>query len=213
MNTRKLLPAVFGIALLLVGCATAQDSTTDATPDYDVLFGSGATYEEFLEAATSRKGMWTANTDSAAKLLDRSADLVRRVEDTAGEYRMLVVAVDGCSDSANTIPYLAHLAANARNLELRIVHPDDARHIMEGNRTPDGRAATPTVLLLNKAGGSVGAFVERPSALQDWAIANKSSMRSRDFMREKFAWYDADGGRSTLAEMVALIETAASVRQ
>lgn len=197
--------AFFGLTLLLAGGVAGQDTEQN----YNDLYESGSTYDEFLADATARKEMWTSNTDLARKLVEESAEFVDRVEAQNGAFRMLVVAVDGCSDSANTIPYLALLASSARNLDLRIVHPDLGRSIMEDNRTPDGRAATPTVLLMDEEGLFLGAFVERPAALQDWAIAKKSSMRSRDFMREKFAWYREDGGRSTVAEMVALIESAA----
>ncbi len=166
------------------------------------LYESGQAYGDFLDAASARRAMWIRNTQNAQ--LD--PDAVKRAADVAGRYHLLAVAVDGCSDSANTLPYLARLVGESATLDMRIVHPDSARWIMEENPTPDGRAATPTVLILDSSFRAVGAFIERPAELQQWALENRSALSSGDFLREKFAWYDRDAGRQTVAEVLTIIE-------
>jgi Thioredoxin len=170
------------------------------------LFDSGQTYEVFLEAANRRKAMWHANTEKAQvpdSMLERAAAV-------PGTWHLLVVAVDGCSDSANTIPYLADLASALDGVDMRIVHPRFGDAIMNSHPTPDGRGATPTVILLNAQFEEVGAFVERPAPLQEWALANKDQLDPDQFLVEKAAWYDQDLGRTTMEEVVLLMEAAVS---
>ena len=186
--------------LFLAGEVVAQDLGS--------LYKSGTEYGQFLDDAVARRAMWLANTEKA----DVPDELLVRARAIGGSWHLLAVAVDACSDSANILPYLSALVANVDGLEMRIVHPDKGQWIMDANKTSDGRAATPTIVLLDGDLADAGVFVERPAELQKWALENKSAMNSRDFLREKFAWYDADAGRETIREIVELMERAAVVR-
>ncbi len=81
---------------------------------------------------------------------------------------------------------------------------------MESHRTPDGRPATPTVVLLNDEFEEAGCFVERPAVLQSWYLENQGTLGERELYRQKYAWYDRDAGSETLREFVELLERAAS---
>jgi hypothetical protein len=168
------------------------------------LFDGGQTYETFLEEADSRKAMWHANTENA-QVPD---DLLARARAVGGTWHLLAVAVDGCSDSANTIPYLAALAGAVDGLDLRIIDSRAGRALMNANPTPDGRAATPTVLLLDDAYDEAGVFIERPAPLQEWITANRDDLTDGEYMTHKFAWYDEDLGATTMLEVIELMEAA-----
>lgn len=165
----------------------------------DRLFERGRTYQSFLESANARKETWLENTRAAT--LDSA--VLARARAVGGEWRLLVVAEDWCGDSANTIPYVARLVDSLPSVALRIVNSTDGRWVMERYRTPDGRAATPTVVLLNAAGEPVGCFIERPAGLRK-AIA--AGGRSMTILTE---WRKQDAGRSTVLEIVELLEAAA----
>ena len=64
------------------------------------------------------------------------------------------------------------------------------RAIMEAHRTPDGRAATPTVILLTEGFAEAGCFVERPRQLQDWFLEHEHTLEEEELYRQKYAWYD-----------------------
>lgn len=186
-----------------VQVAAAQEHQVGgAARALEPLYQSGQAYSDFLEAADARRAMWIRNTRNA----ELTPDAVERASALNGSYHLLAVAIAGCSDSANTLPYLARLVAEYPAIGMRIVHPDSARWIMEENPTPDGRAATPTVLVLDASFQVIGAFVERPAGLQEWALEHRSRLSSGEFLREKFAWYDKDAGRQTIAEVLAIIE-------
>ncbi|MEZ4456224.1 MAG: thioredoxin family protein [Gemmatimonadales bacterium] len=93
---------------------------------------------------------------------------VERLRQLAGRWRLLVVAEDWCSDSVNTLPYVARLA-DAGSLPR---DPDHwpwlgaGRAVMESHPTPDGQATTPTMIVLDEDGREAGCFIERPAALR-----------------------------------------------
>jgi hypothetical protein len=105
------------------------------------------------------------------------------------------------------VPYIARLASLA-GVDLRIVTKARGLWLLEQHRTPDGRTATPTVVLLRE-GRDVGAWVERPEVLQTWFLAHQD-LSTRERLARKTSWYDWDRGASTLAEIVALAERTAA---
>lgn len=170
------------------------------------LYESGTPWDGFLAAARARRDMWQRHATTGVV----PADAVARAQALPGRWRLLVVAVDSCSDSVNTIPFLARLVASVPSLEMRVISPSDGRALMEARRTPDGRAATPTVVILDEAGNEAGCWIERPAALQAIAIEARAGGGTQEFAARKAAWYEADAGASTINELVALLEKAAA---
>ncbi|MCC6930811.1 MAG: thioredoxin family protein [Gemmatimonadaceae bacterium] len=177
-----------------------------AIPDstYRRLFESGVTMDAFLAAARQRKEQWAANYARGAV-----PDAVLTAARSApGPWKLLVVAVDGCSDSVNTVPYIARLAEQVMGVELRIIDSAAGRVVMDAHRTPDGRGATPTVVLLDATFRERGCFIERPAELRDWILGNKGKQADKDIMDHKMTWYDTDAGQRTVAEVAELIAAA-----
>lgn len=178
--------------------APATDSTHRA------LFERGIPYADFLANAKARREMWQRNSTWTTP----PDALVARARATGSGWKLLAVAVDGCSDSVNTIPYIAQLVALLPGVELRIIGSDIGRAIMDAHKTPDGRGATPTVLLLDASFTERGAFIERPTELQTWMLAQKGVLADSEANARKMVWYDEDKGVKTLTEIVALMERA-----
>ena len=176
--------------------------------DLETLYSQGKTYIEFRDAAESRVKAWN---DHYAQARVRDA-LRTRMASVPGTWRLLVVAEDWCGDSANTIPYVAKLVDVAGNLDMRIINSEVGRAIMDAHLTPDGRGATPTVILLSESYEEAGCFIERPRVLQSWWLDNADKLEQKDRLDQKYAWYDEDQGQETLAEIVEMIEAAAAGR-
>lgn len=201
---------VLALALTTVAAAASPAQQSTATPEPATLqqmYDAGADFDTFLARAESRKALWNANWDKS----DPADEFVDRARALAGNYRLLAVAVDSCSDSVNTIPYIARLAAQVDGLDLQIVDSDQGALLMELYRTPDDRGATPTVVILNEDYEVVGTWVERPSPLQDWWVSHPE-IRISEKARRKQGWYDWDEGYTTYAEIVGLLEVADSER-
>ena len=184
-------------------CAPAMGPAVD--DELRAIYHAGRSYADFLGAATRRTELWEGNTERASEI---DAELIQRARAVGGTWYFLAVAVDSCSDSVSTIPYLAHLVDRVDGLNLRIVDSSVGRSIMETHRTPDGRAATPTVLLLDREFDEAGCFIERPPELQTWILEN-SEWSGQQVYERKMEWYDDDAGQGTVEAFVEMLEAAA----
>jgi hypothetical protein len=199
-------------ALLSVTAPAAHASAAGAGLPGDstlrALYAQGRTFEEFVAGARRRTETWRRMAAEA------SADpgLVSRARSVGGAWHVLAIAEDFCGDSAFNLPYVAKLVAAVPGLELRIVGAGAGRSVMEAHRTPDGRAATPTFLLLDSSWKEVGCFVERPAPLVAWHMENRATKSSDEVHAHVQEWYDTDKGRGTVTEFVEILEAAAAGR-
>jgi hypothetical protein len=189
------------LALILLVLAPSAVPAVQ-TPDYAALFARGVTYEAFFDRISARREMWMATQGAVAV----PADVAARTRALPHAWRVLVIADDRCSDSAASLPYAAALASAApARLSLRIVDSRTGRAVMEAHRTPDGRAATPTLIFI-RDDGEVRAWIERPGALVAWLAEQKARDPKLDVLAAKTTWYADDAGRSTLGDILALLE-------
>lgn len=197
--------------LLTLGVPICVDPPSAPPVDDELreLYESGRTYDEFLGAATGRAELWHANTERAD---DIDPTLVERARAVGGTWYLLAVAIDACSDSVSTIPYLARLVSMVDGLEMRIVDSTAGRAVMEAHPTPDGRPATPTVLLLDAQHDEAGCFIERPPTLQAWMLDEGWTLSGDEAYERKMAWYAEDAGRETVETIVRMMEAAAEGR-
>src|SRR5687768_18552399 len=174
--------------------ATSHQVAVDST--YKALYESGSTFADFVAAATARKEQWEGNY--ALKIAPDA--LVTRASAAGSGWKLLVVTIPSCGDSVNSVPYLASFLDKVPSIEMRLINNVVGKAVMEAHRTPDGRAATPTVILLDAEFNERGCWVERPAVL----IA---AMKEEGFGSRQ-DWYDKDRGASSLEEIVAMIEAA-----
>jgi hypothetical protein len=170
--------------------------------DYAGLYAKGKTFAEFLENARARRDEWRAHYNDATV----TPDLVTRMRALPDKRRLLIVAEDWCSDSANTVPYIVRLVDGApERLELRVIDSERGRPVMEAHRTPDGRAATPVVVILAEDGRVLGAWTERPSSTQTWFLEKQKTTMQKPLHDELHDWYVKDAGKTTMAEIADIL--------
>jgi hypothetical protein len=186
---------------LIVGLAAL--AAAPAGQNAQALYDRGVTWQTFYDAADVRRELWQRNTERVRASL--KPELVDRLKRAGEGLRLLAVAEASCSDSVNTIPFIAELASRA-GIDMRIVGREAGEPVLEHHRTPDGRLATPTVVLL-RDGRDVGAWVERPSVLQAWFISS-TDIPVRERVERKMSWYEWDRGASTIADFLAVVEAA-----
>jgi hypothetical protein len=95
-------------------------------------------------------------------------------------------------------------------VDVRILDRTAGLPLMQRHRTPDGRTATPTVVLMRN-GRDAGAWVERPLVLQHLFLSMQANPEAGQRLAQRQTWYDSDHGATTLSEIVALAEQTASV--
>ena len=204
-----MLRPAFALSVVLIGLNVLVGAAAPAAQSAEpaALFERATRWSDFLASVTARRDTWTTNAGRAAP----APEMVERLKKVATGLRLLAVAEGACSDSVSTVPYIARLAELA-GVELRVIGKPAAQAFLEGHRTPDGRTATPTIVLLRGA-GVAGVWVERPSALQRWHLAPEAqALEPTDRLSRKMSWYDWDRGDSTVAEIVTLAEHAATRR-
>ena len=183
-------------------CAPAIAGPARDEVNYAALYAQGITFAEFLDQVRARREEWRAHYNDATV----SADLITRMRALPDRRRILVVAADYCFDSTNTIPYVARLAdAVPERLQLRVLDPTRGQPIMEAHKTPDGRAATPTIAILGEDGHFIAAWTERPTATQTWFLEQQKVTMQKPLHDQLEAWYASDAGKTTVAEIAALL--------
>jgi Thioredoxin len=173
-----------------------------APPDYGAVYAKGITFAAFLDLAKSRTSEWRQHYNDAAV----APETISQMRALPERRRILVVAEDWCADSVNSLPYLVRLVDGApERLELRIVDSVAGKAIQKAHRTADGRAATPTVVVLTEDGRYVGSWTERPAALRDHVAELKKTLSESEVKGRIRQWYLADAGKSAMADTAALL--------
>jgi hypothetical protein len=196
MDTRPVRTGPLALAAP-AGSMIANDSLA-------TLYAGGQRWETFYPAVDRRKELWDRNWTNA-RIPD---SLASRARNAGGPWRILVITEPGCSDSANSVPYIARLVENTPGLELRLVNSTAGKPWMQAHRTPDGRAATPTVLVLDAEHNIRGCWVEQPKKLQDFWLPLIASGAAGSRFSEKMDWYLKDEGREIVREIIEVLEGA-----
>ena len=191
----SLAPALIAFALV------APPQTPAAAAG--ALWLAATPFATFLENVRARREQWTTRFANAAI----EPDALDRVRALPGRRRILAVAEDRCSDSAWTVPYLAKLAAAAPDkLELKVIPAAEGAQIQAAHLTPDGRKATPTIVVLDEQDRVLGVWVERPSALQQWYLEHQATVPQSERYSYLDKWYTEDAGRTTINEVLTILE-------
>ncbi len=195
-----------GILLLatpafLAVAADAPARTAEASASA-AIYAQGKPWDQFLSGAKVQRETWLKNAGREVP-----PGLVERFKRAGDGLRLLVITADWCGDSVHSVPYIVTLASRA-GVELRVVDFRTGKAIMEAHRTPDGRASTPTVVLL-RGDQEVAAWVERPATLQWWYLGMTGQISDEERLERKMAWYEWNRGADALAEIVVLAEQTA----
>jgi hypothetical protein len=165
-------------------------------------------FAEFLAAAQQLAALWR-DTYRVTRVPDEA---VARVTAIPGKWHLLVLVEDWCGDAVNTVPYLERLAELSGNLDLRVLGRDANPDLMDAHLAPSGARAIPVVIVLDESFAERGWWGSRPSELQAWMDEVGRTLEKDERYRHVRTWYARDRGRSTLDEVIRLIEGAAAAR-
>ncbi len=168
------------------------------------LFERGQTFADFVEKASARREGWLRLQRDAVV----QPALLARARAVGGTWQLLVIAIDRCGDSMNSVPYASRLADSVPGLSLRIVLPSEGRVVQDSHRSLDGRTATPTLVLLDSLGNDVGCLVELPAPLRQWNHKYRTKVSDDSLHAYRDNFYGKDRGASVTAELVQMMEAA-----
>jgi hypothetical protein len=169
-------------------------------------YAGAETLDAFIARARHYPQLWR-DMRARARVPDDLVDRARRLE---APRHLLVLLEDWCGDAINTIPVLAALVDAVAGLELRVLARDAHPDLMDARLT-HGTRAIPAVMVLDEQFEEIAWWGPRPAVLQLWATSPEArSLTVADRYREIRRWYVRDRGRSTLTELVELLERAST---
>jgi hypothetical protein len=165
-------------------------------------FWAARPFESFLESAQQNAALWRSIYDRARV----PEDLLQRARELSGRWHLLVLLEDWCGDAVNSVPFLARLAHEVPNLELRVLERDQNLDLMARYLSPSGGLAIPVVIALNENLEEVGWWGSRPTVLQRWVDSTEAQLLSKeDRYREIRRWYARDRGATSVSEVLGLL--------
>ena len=165
--------------------------------DFRSLWDSAQTFDAFVAASGNHRALWEG-IYQIARLPGWAAEVA-----LPGARRLLVIAEDWCGDAVNTVPILAKLADATPGLELRIIQRDPNPEVMDRYLT-NGSRSIPVVIALDEEFRELGYWGPRPTELQGWVMANRTSMPKGELYPKVRTWYARDRGETTAREVLAV---------
>lgn len=165
---------------------------------------------EYFDSVEEKRDIWVSNARRA--VVDEYAE--HRLQNLPGPRRVLVLTEDWCGDAARTVPVLAKALELAPQAEHRYLDTDGHPATLDRYLTHGGRAI-PMVIAQDESGSVLGIWGPRPAALQallrsqqrDLAPPDKSDLDAVSrWYAPIFAWYARDKGKSTIEELLMLLE-------
>ncbi len=170
-------------------------------------WAAGITFEEFLPTATENVGLW----EGVYRRAVIPEEIVARVAALQGKRRLLILSADWCGDASNIVPVIQRLVEAAPNLDLRLLDRDDHLDLMDEHLTGGTARAIPAVIILDQNNTERAWWGPRPAELQTWVKTEGQKYESGARYKELRKWYARDKGRTSLEELVALLELASTV--
>ena len=164
----------------------------------------GLTFDDMVATATHNVELWKAVRARAT--VDEEA--LRRVRFLGGEWQLLVLSEDWCGDSVNTLPYVDALAAATENVHLRIIGRDANPDLMDSHLTDFSSRSIPVVMVFDDQFREHGWWGPRPTVLQHWVLGDGQAVEKTERNKEQRRWYARDHGRTTVEDVVTLLELA-----
>ena len=165
-------------------------------------FGSGLSLAGMVAASTEHGALFAAQRERAVV----PDDLLARTQALTGPLHLLVISEDWCIDSQSTLPVIAALADRADNLDLRIVGRDANPELMDAHLTNGTSRSVPVVIVLDADFTERAWWGPRPAPLQQRVSAEWQALEKPERNKEIRRWYAIDKGRTTLTEIVQLME-------
>ena len=199
-----LLTGIMVLTMSTFPAVAGNDTEAAAAADPSVaMYARGMPWDQFLAGARVQRETWLKNAGREVP-----PGLVDRFKRAGNDLRLLIITADWCPDSLHSVPYIAKLASGA-GVELRLIDFKTGKAIMDAHHTPDGRASTPTVILL-RGDQEVAAWVERPASLQWWYLDMADEISNEERLERKMSWYGWNRGSDALTEIVVLAEQTAT---
>jgi hypothetical protein len=165
--------------------------------DFKKLWDQALTFDAFVASCKAEHcGLW----QGIYNLARVPAWAVEAIPEESRR-KLLVIAEDWCGDASNTVPIVAKFAESVPGWELRVIQRDTYPEVMDQYLT-NGSRSIPIVIAMDESFQEIGHWGPRPSELQAWVMANKTTMPKSELYPQIRKWYARDRGATTLREVL-----------
>lgn len=164
-------------------------------------YQSAPTFAEYLNTVQKNLDLWHGVYQRATV----APETVEHISTLGERFHLLALSEDWCGDAVNLLPVVARLAEAAPNVELRILGRDANPDLMDAHLTGTSRSI-PVVIVYDQDFKELGWWGPRPTELQAWVKNVGLNMEKDDRYRHIRAWYARDKGRTTVREIVKVME-------
>ncbi len=164
-------------------------------------FSTGCTFAEVLARPKNNAELWAA-IYRRASIGDESIARAGRI---GGARRLLVISEDWCGDCINVLPYLSRLEEAAATIHMRVIGRDMNRDLMDAHLTGASRSI-PAAIIYDGNFTELGWWGPRPRPLQEWVVREGLALPRPERYPLIRAWYARDRGRTTVSEVLSLME-------
>lgn len=168
-------------------------------------FLGGQEFEDMLASAQKNADLWAGVWRRA----EAPGAFVDRVNALPGAWHLLILSADWCGDAVNTVPAIARVVEQSTNTDLRILERDANLDLMDTHLTGTSRSI-PAVIVLDADYVERGWWGPRPYELQRWVLNEGQALEKSERYKHVRGWYARDRARTTLEEVVSVMERAAA---
>lgn len=167
-------------------------------------FDSAPTFEAYLESVEKNRELWHGVYERV-RLPDDLVDAARALPDG---WKLVALSEDWCGDAVNTLPVISRLADEV-GWDFRVLGRDDNPDLMDTHLTNGRSRSIPIVIVYDADFREIGWWGPRPGEIQSWVVSEGLSLSSPERYKVVRRWYARDRGRTTLREILDIVEQAA----
>jgi len=140
------------------------------------------------------------------KTVSIAEDQLKVFQNISEKQVWLVLLESWCSDGAQAIPVFNKVAKSTPKIELKIIMRDENPKLMDRFLT-NGTRSIPKLLVSNEEGDLLHIWGPRPEVAAKMVEAYKEQYGKVDekFKRELQIWYNKDGGKSIVDELIRMV--------
>jgi len=185
---------------------------------------NGMTFEKYSELAEEKIHDETSVTDEKEKELLEYTKLnihrtgrINKIYKVSEELKEVIskidkkqlwmmITEDWCGDSAQNLPYIAKMAAESENIELKIIYRDQNLDIMDQYLTNGTSRSIPKLVAFNMNGEELFQWGPRPQELVELVEQWKTEMEPKKWKEKIQLFYGRNRGKAIEQEFTQLLK-------
>ena len=164
-------------------------------------YQAALTFTDYLETVQKTPDLWRGVYQRATI----APEAVEQASELKDHFHLLALSEDWCGDAVNLLPVVARFAESAPNVELRVLGRDANPDLMDTHLTGASHSI-PVVIVYDQNFNELGWWGPRPTELQAWVKSVGITMEKDERYRHIRAWYARDKGRTTVREILEVME-------